>query len=360
VTAELSSVALVLGTSAGGVGRHVRSLASRFVADGMRVVVAGPEPTQQTFDFTGAGAAFVPVRITRPGTEALAVPALRRATAGVDIVHAHGLRAGLAGVFSRRRPLVVTLHNAVLNEGPSRVLLTAGERVVARGADVVLGVSPDLAARARGLGAKDARFVPVAAPRLEPVRDTAAVRAELGLTDQQALILCVARLHPQKGLPVLVQASCCWAGLDPAPLVAVVGDGPLAATLADQIAAERAPVRLLGRRDDVADLLGVADVVVLPSLWEGWPLVLSEALQLGRPIVATRVGGVPDLVRDAAVLVPAADSDALAAAVADLLQHPGERRELTERAQRRAMDLPTENDTADAVLAVYRGLVSSQ
>jgi glycosyltransferase involved in cell wall biosynthesis len=88
--------------------------------------------------------------------------------------------------------------------------------------------------------------------------------------------------------------------------------------------------------------------------------VLSEALQLGRPIVATRVGGVPDLVRDAAVLVPAADSDALAAAVADLLQHPGERRELTERAQRRAMDLPTENDTADAVLAVYRGLVSSQ
>jgi glycosyltransferase involved in cell wall biosynthesis len=360
VTTTPSSVALVLGTSAGGVGRHVRSLASRLVADGMRVVLAGPESTQETFDFTGAGASFIPVRIARPGTEALAVPALRRATADVDVVHAHGLRAGLAAVLSRRRPLVVTLHNAVLNEGPSRVVLAAGERLVARGADVVLGASPDLVARAQALGAKDARFVPVAASRLEPTRDVAAVRAELGLTDGQPLILCVARLHPQKALPVLVQASRRWADLDPAPLVAVVGDGPLAATLADQIAAARAPVRLLGRRDDVADLLSAADVVVLPSLWEARPLVLSEALQLGRPIVATRVGDVPDLVRDAAVLVPAADADALATAVARLFQHPDERRELSERAQRRATDLPTEDDTAEAVRAVYRGLVSSR
>jgi glycosyltransferase involved in cell wall biosynthesis len=360
VTVEPSSVALVLGTSAGGVGRHVRSLAGRFVADRMRVVVAGPEPTQQTFDFTGTGAHFVPVRITRPGTEALAVPALRRATTGVDVVHAHGLRAGLAAVLNRRRPLVVTLHNTVLNEGPSRALLTAGERVVARGADAVLGASPDLVERACALGARDARFVPVAAPRLAPARDAATVRAELGLTGEQPLIVCVARLHPQKALPVLVEASRRWGGLHPAPLVAVVGGGPLAATLADQIAAERAPVRLLGRRNDVADLLSAADVVVLPSLWEARPLVLSEALQLGRPIVATRVGGIPDLVRDAAVLVPAADADALATAVAGLLERPGDRQELAERAKRRALDLPTEDDTAEAVLAVYRGLVSSR
>ena len=355
-----SSVALILGTSAGGVGRHVRSLAGRFVADGMRVAVAGPEPTQQTFDFTGTGATFVRLRITRPGTEALAVPALRRATAGVDIVHAHGLRAGLAAVLSRRRPLVVTLHNAVLTEGPGGAVRAAGERAVARGADVVLGVSPDLVERARSLGAKDAQFVPVAAPRLEPVRDVAAVRAELGLTDAAPLVLCVARLHPQKGLAVLVQASRRWAAMDPPPLIAVVGDGPLAATLADQIAAERAPVRLLGRRADVADLISAADVVVLPSRWEGWPLVLSESLQLGRPIVATRVGGVPDLVRDAAVLVPPGDADALAAAVCGLLERPGERHELAERAKRRAADLPTEDDTAEAVLGVYGHIVSSQ
>ena len=352
-------MAQVLGTSAGGVGRHVRSLASRFTADGMRVVVAGPESTQQTFDFASAGATFVPVRITRPGTETLAVPALRQATAHVDVVHAHGLRAGLAGVLSRRRPLVVTLHNAVLSQGPSRLLLAGGERVVARGADVVLGVSPDLVERARALGAKDARFVPVAAPRRPPARDVAAVRTELGLADGRPLVLCVARLHPQKGLPVLVQASRCWAELGPAPLVALAGDGPMAAELAEQIAAERAPVRLLGRRDDVADLINAADVVVLPSRWEGWPLVLSEALQLGRPIVATRVGGIPNLVGDAATLVPPGDVDALAAAVGELLQQPAKRHELAERAARRGADLPTEDDTAAAVLAVYAGLVSS-
>jgi glycosyltransferase involved in cell wall biosynthesis len=353
-------VALVLGTSAGGVGRHVRSLAQRFVADGIPVVVAGPSSTQQTFDFTGTGATFVPVRITRPGTEALAVRALHRATARAEVIHAHGLRAGLAAVLSRRRPLLVTLHNAVLNHGPSRTVLAAGERVVARGADVILGVSPDLVERARALGAKDARFVPVAAPRLQPTRDATAVRAELDLTDDTPLVLCVARLHPQKGLSGLVEASRRWARLDPVPLVAVVGDGPLAAELTSQIAAARAPVRLLGRRDDVADLLVAADVVVLPSHWEGWPLALSEALQLGRPIVATRVGGIPDLVGDAATLVPVGDVDALADAVGELLQQPAERQELADRAKRRGAELPTEDDTADAVCAIYGGLVSSQ
>jgi glycosyltransferase involved in cell wall biosynthesis len=349
------SVALVLGTSAGGVGRHVRSLAEQLLHAGLDIVVAGPASTEAMFGFGAAGAAFVPVPIGRPGTELLAVPALRRAVRGVDLVHAHGLRAGLAAALTGRRPLVVTLHNAVLGTGLSRRTLAAGEWVVARRADLILAVSPDLVRRARDLGARDVRFVPVGAPRLAPARDAAELRTELGLEDQP-LVVAVGRLHPQKAPELLIEAATRWRTLHPTPAVVLVGDGPLRAQLEERIGTSGAPVRLLGHRTDRADLLAAADVVVLASRWEGWPLVLSEALQLGRPVVATAVGGVPELAGSGAVLIPAGDVDALDGAVRQLLADPGRRAEWAERAAARAAQLPTEADTANQVRRVYAEL----
>lgn len=349
------SVGLVLGTSTGGVGRHVRSLAGRFTAVGLRVVVAGPPGTEELFDFTAAGARFVPVRITRPGSQLPSAASVRRATAGLDLVHAHGLRAGLTGVLSGRRPLVVTLHNAVL--APGR-LSTAGERLVDRRADVLLGVSPDLVDRARALGGRDVRFLPVAAPRIAPRRSPAEVRTELGIDAHRPLLLTVARLHPQKSLDVLIEAAARWRSMQPTPAVVIVGVGPLEAELSARIAASSAPVRLLGARNDVADLLAAADLAILPSAWEGWPLFLSEALQLGRPVVATSVGGVPELVGDAAVLVPPGDVAGLAAAVERLLADDAARATLAARALRRSEQLPTEDGTAAAVRSIYGELLA--
>jgi glycosyltransferase involved in cell wall biosynthesis len=120
------------------------------------------------------------------------------------------------------------------------------------------------------------------------------------------------------------------------------------------------PVRLLGRRDDVADLLAAADVAVLPSRWEARSLLAQEALRLGVPLVATAVGGVPELVGDAAELVPHGDAVALAAAVSRLLSDPVRRAELAAAGRAQASTWQTEDETVAQVLSVYDELVQSR
>ncbi|MDQ6938356.1 MAG: glycosyltransferase, partial [Actinomycetota bacterium] len=117
-----------------------------------------------------------------------------------------------------------------------------------------------------------------------------------------------------------------------------------------------APVRLLGRRDDVPDLLAAADLVVLPSRWEARPLAVQEAMQLGRAVVATDVGGVRGLVGHGAALVPADDVDGLAAAVRALLNDPTARTTLGLAGAASAARWPDEAAVAAAVSAVYAGL----
>ena len=180
------AVCLVLASSTGGVGQHVTSLVRGLIAAGATVTVGGPAATETQFHFTAAGARFVPVEIPPNPTinDRRAISALRAALAGdVDVVHAHGLRAGLVAVLAQpRQPLVVTWHNAVLARRLRGYASRFAERVVARNADVCLGASDDLVERARSLGARDARLAPVAAPELpEPRRGRAAVRAEFGL-----------------------------------------------------------------------------------------------------------------------------------------------------------------------------------
>ena len=137
------------------------------------------------------------------------------------------------------------------------------------------------------------------------------------------MVLAVGRLAPQKGFGMLLEAAARWRDLDPEPLVAIAGDGPLAGELRAQAPSLGVDAAFLGHRDDVPELLAAAAVFVLPSRWEGQPLVLQEALRAGAAIVATRVGGIPDLVGDdAALLVPPGDAPALAAAVRAVLTDP--------------------------------------
>ena len=349
-------VVLVLGSSTGGIGQHVASLARGLARRGFEVTVIGPGATGDRFDFTGAAFHALPV-----SAGPRAVPALHRALAGLrpDVIHAHGLRAGLVAGMARPAgvPFVVTWHNAVLASGLRGAVHRLLERRVARFADVTLGASADLVARAVAVGGRDVRPCPVAAPDLAPVtRSAEDVRDELGLAPDQPLVLSVGRLHPQKGYDVLIAAAARWGLRKPPPVVAVAGTGPAYLRLAALASSARAPVVLLGHRADVSDLLGAADVAVVTSRWEARQLFAQEALRAGVPLVATSVGGLPELVGDAAVLVPPGDVDAVAAAVADLLDHPKRLEDLATRGRERAATWPTEEQTVDRVQALYAEL----
>ena len=358
-------MALVLASSTGGVGRHVRSLVGCLVAAGYRVDVYGPAATEELFGFRAAGAGFTRVEIPaspHPARDAAALVALRRGLRvnAPDVVHAHGLRAGLVAALARRRgedgtPLVVTWHNLLMGAGARNRVLRALERLVARSADVTLAASDDLAARALRLGATDVRPAPVAAPTLAPpTRPAAELRAELGV-DGNPLVLSVGRLHPQKRFDVLIDAAARWAG-DRAPRVVIAGSGPDEAALRERAAQRRAPVEFLGHRSDVADLLAACDVAVVTSDWEARQLFAQEALRAGRPLVATAVGGVPGLVGDGARLVPAGDPAALGDAVDALLADPVAAKELAARGSAVAAGWPDEAAVARHASAVYAEL----
>jgi glycosyltransferase involved in cell wall biosynthesis len=156
-----------------------------------------------------------------------------------------------------------------------------------------------------------------------------------------------------------VAAAGLLAGRRPPPLFVAAGDGPLRAELEEQIRRTGAPVHLLGRRDDVADLLAAADLVVLPSVWEGSPLAAQEALVAGRPLVATNAGGTADLVGDGALLVPPADPAALATAIGSLLDDPAAVAALAARARAAVGRLPTEESVLARLAALYTELLGS-
>jgi glycosyltransferase involved in cell wall biosynthesis len=362
-------VLLLLGTSGGGVGRHVHALAAALAGTGHAVTVGGPASTERDFSFTAVGARFVAVEVREsphPAADLRARGLIGRLARGADVVHAHGLRVGGLAALARRgrTPLVVTVHNALLTGGSRRgrvrLAYAVLERLVARRADVVLAVSADLQQGLLRLGARDVRPAVVPAPdALRPGSTPDATRAALG-TGDRLVVLCVARLAEQKGLPTLLDAV---SRLGPPARVAeqvavlVAGDGPLRAVLQARVEAEGLPVRLLGWRDDVADLLTAADVVVSAAVWEGQPVAVQQALRAGRPLVATDVGGTAAVTRDAALLVPADDADALAAALRRLLSDPAERDRLSVTARARAAELPTDADALAAALGVYRSVI---
>lgn len=354
-------IALVLGTSTGGVGRHVRALAAGLQARGAVVTVCAPASVEEAFRFDALGATFIPTPIGKGWRffDPRTVRRLRGAVADAELVHAHGLRPSIAAAGARAdtQPLVVTWHNAVLGSAMHRRVLARGEAAVARRADLILGASQDLADRARELGARDARLTMLPAPELAPAtanRET--IRDQLGVGDD-TLVLTVARLVPQKRLHVLVDAIAMLNRENAAVTALVVGGGRLRDELAGQVQRTGARVRLLGERHDVADLLAAADIFALSSAWEARSFAVQEAMLSGCAVVVPRVGGLPDLVGDAGVVVKPDDATALADGIRELAVDPARRQSLAAAARARAATWPDEASVIDETIAAYLALL---
>jgi glycosyltransferase involved in cell wall biosynthesis len=251
----------------------------------------------------------------------------------IDLLHVHLFEPSviglLAGVLAGTRARVLTRHYSDYHTRIDRPWHVRLDQLCTRLAHVVIAVSRHTAEHLTGVEGAPARKVRVIlnGVDLERARISSPdaprrLRQELGGGAQ--LLLVPARLHPEKGHSHLFRALPELRQRCKQPfLVLVAGDGPFRAEYEREVAALGVSdlVRFLGFRHDMPDLMAAADLVVLPSVTEAFGLVLTEALFLGTPVVATRVGGVPEIIADGVdgVLVPPGDSAALAAAIGGLL-----------------------------------------
>jgi glycosyltransferase involved in cell wall biosynthesis len=177
----------------------------------------------------------------------------------------------------------------------------------------------------------------------KPATPPEAVREKLGLPPDALVIGTVARIDPVKGIRYIVEAFRLLYDENPRAHLVLAGDGedrPALETVAREYGiADR--IHFLGHRTDVPDLLHAMDVFALPSLNEGYGKAIVEAMCAGRPVVATRVGGVPALIKDGetGLLVPPADPAALAHSAGLLINDAGMRRRLADAALRSVTDI---------------------
>ena len=349
----------VCGSAAGGVRAHLADCARLLAADGHDVIVEAPAAVLDGLDIEPARAEPLEIGPRPSLNDTLAVARLRRLGRRADVLHAHGLRAGALAALAlgrRRRGrtrLVVTLHNLTVGGRLTTLVGDRLERLIARRADLILAVSPDLAERAREVGAPrvELAIIPAVPPQqLAEPSSSDPTAPEAVWPRSGARLLTVARLAPQKGLPLLLEAAAILSReVDTGRLAAftwaLAGDGPGREQAAERIAAEQLPVTLLGRRSDAPALMEVADIVVQTSLWEGQPLTIQEALRAGTAIVATDVGGTAVTARGGAVLV-APQAQAIAEALRTLLSDPEARTRAAERAQAAARGLSGLEDLA--------------
>jgi len=322
-------------------------------ADGHDVIVEAPAAVLDGLDVDPARAEALEIGPRPSPNDALAVARLRRLGRRADVVHSHGLRAGALAALAlgrRRRGrtrLVVTLHNLTVGGRLTTLVGEGLERLIARRADLILAVSPDLAERARELSAPhvELAIIPAAPPpQASELSPPDSVVPEDAWPQGGARLLTVARLAPQKGLPLLLDAAAILssevdAGRLEAFTWALAGEGPGRQEAAERIAAEQLPVTLLGRRSDAPALMEAADIVIQTSLWEGQPLTIQEALRAGAAIVATDVGGTAVTARGGAILV-VPQAQAIAEALETLLSDPESRSRAVQRAREAAQRLP--------------------
>lgn len=283
-----------------------------------------------------------------------------------DVVHTHRyvLRYLLPFILARRvRVWVHTVHSVAEKEvdRPGKWI----HRVAFRVGVVPVAIAGEVArSLERVYGLRNAPLIPNGIPlgHYASGKDTRkAWRTREGYEDGTVLFVSVARMSPPKDPFSLIQAFSIATSRNNRLRLLLVGDGPLRPELEARVKALglEDKVRFLGVRADVPEVLAAADAFVLSSRWEGNPLSVMEAMAAGKPVIATAVGGVPELVEDgvSGVLVPPENVDALAEAMLKLAGDADLRRQLGQAAFKRAKERFDVSVMVQAYAALYERLL---
>lgn len=340
-------VAEVMECTIGGTRRHIREITIGLAQRGVDVTLFASAVRDETFRsdlarIAAAGAHVVEIPMRReiaPLTDARHLTRLIREfrRGRFDLVHTHSSKAGALGrVAARialpRAKIVHTPHTFAFNfaeqfSARKRKLFLSIERRLGRVTDRLVHVSESERLEGLGLGIVPPERAVVIPNGIDPEdyvgRDRARVRGELGIDDATPLIGAVGLLNEAKGHSYLIEAIAMLRHRGRSMRCVIVGEGALRGALEHAIGQQRLEgvVSLLGYRRDVPDVLAALDVFAMPSLWEGLPYGVLEAMAAARPVVASDVNGCRDLVNDGVtgLLVPARNASALAAALERLL-----------------------------------------
>ena len=291
----------------------------------------------------------------------------------IGLVHTHGARANLVARIAAHQegvPIVTTFHSVLRYDYQSwweafmaRVLTRLTNGLTAFFIAVSGAVKEDL--MDMGVAADRIRVIynGLDLSGLVPEIGAVEVRARLQLPPEGRVVATVGRLHPVKGQVYFLEAAASLSASFPDVVFMMAGEGPERPVLEQRIKelglTER--VVLTGFYPHTSDLYPVMDVFCLPSLMEGMPLVVLEAMHFGVPVVAARVGGVPEVVQDGetGLLVPPENSEALAEGIARLLQERELAAELAERARKQVMEFTVESMVRQ-VEDIYREVIDGR
>lgn len=188
--------------------------------------------------------------------------------------------------------------------------------------------------------------------------DTANKKKELDIPPGSIVVTTVARLEPVKGVRYFIESiPLITQSLNHQITFLIVGDGSLRNELEQQAKSLNVDIKFLGERNDVPEILTISDIFVLPSLMEGFGIVLLEAMILGKPVIATSVGGIPEIVvdKETGLLVPPSNPEKLAAAIIQLLENSSLRKKLGEKGKQRVL----QNYTQEKMLANLNNFIIS-
>jgi glycosyltransferase involved in cell wall biosynthesis len=293
----------------------------------------------------------------------------KRKVIDFDVIHAHmTVPAGFAGVILSkiyRKPALITCHGSDINIYPQTRVLRQFARFALKKSDLIVTVSNNLKNKVQDLDIKSDKIKVIqngVDSTVFKIEDKEQARGKLGITDKEKIILYVGQLSQAKGLDYLLRAFGTILTTEANVYLYIIGDGTDAVrlrTTVKSLSLER-KVFLTGPRPnhEIPKWLAASDLLCLPSLNEGLPCVILEALSSGRPVVATNVGGIPEILDNDAtlgIMVPPKDEIALAEALTKALNTQWSAQQISSKVS----DLSWEK-VAEKYSIAFQNLVSSK
>lgn len=328
-----------------------------------------PEPHPLTKQARALGCVVHEIS-ARPQDTLRVVRFLCRRLAGCDLLHTHEFKSDLLGWPAARRvgrPWIATDHHLAVDESRLLRLFATLDRHALKRADAVIVPSYSQAQRLHGVVPPERLHViyhGIDAAAFARGADHARpqVRRQYGVADDEPVVAVFGRLEPVKGHADLLEAARHMLQVRPDLHFWIVGEGSLAQALQQQAQALGIAdaVRFLGYQRNVAPLMAASDLIVLPSHHESFGIVLIEAMALGKPIIASAAGGIPEVVRDGeqGLLVAPGQPQELSIRALALLSDPVQAAALGEAGRRHVETLFTVQSMVERVAALYRQVVA--